>query len=371
MMEWPKFTNPYIGIKPPPGVHVPEREELLSSICTKDEPRKGFPYPPEAPTFWIKYGDAVYWNEVCAQSVAYDGLRQIESSVRAPGVYYAFQEGRVTYIVMEYIPGKTALQLLKEAHDEAEKEVILQSIASAVSELHRIPIPESRLRPAAISGGRFRHSIFGNDYDSAPLHYESAQHFEDNANAYLKLAFVGDTRIRDLAREPMVFCQADLYPGNFIIDADNRVTAIDLERTSIVPSSFAKLAVSDYVHGYGGVDISPWVYFPVTEGVDNTNALLRLRGRLSPGPEDFVEIGLELPGAEETQKRIKSTLQGQLIDEHVFVREPTVGEIIAEWEANGRVGERPFPDIKIVDYVNDPPPLSREYELYLSGRVNT
>lgn len=181
-MEWPKFTNPYVGIKPPPGVNIPEREELLGSICTADEPRSGFPYPPEAPKFWIKYGFAVYWNEVCAQAVAYDGLRQIESSVRAPGVYYAFQEGGVTYIVMEYFPGKTAEQCLEETNNDAQKEVIYRSIASAVSELHRIPIPESRLRPAAVSGGKFRHSLFQCNR-IAPLHYESAQQFEDNANA--------------------------------------------------------------------------------------------------------------------------------------------------------------------------------------------
>lgn len=181
-MEWPKFTNPYVGIKPPPGVHVPEREELRDRICAVDAPRSGFPYPPEAPTFWIKYGYAVYWNEVCAQAVAYDGLRQLGSLVRAPGVYYAFHEYPVTYIVMEYITGKTAGQCLEETHDEAGKEAIYRSIAFAISELHRIPIPESRLRPAAITGGRFRNSIFECDHE-APLHYESAQQFEDNANA--------------------------------------------------------------------------------------------------------------------------------------------------------------------------------------------
>ncbi|KFY10226.1 hypothetical protein V492_05124 [Pseudogymnoascus sp. VKM F-4246] len=332
-MDWPKFTNPYVGIKPPLGVHVPEREELLSSICKKDEPRAGFPYPPEAPAFWIKYGYAVYWNEVCAQTVAYDGLRQIQSSVRAPGVYYAFQEGIVTYIVMEYIPGKTALQLLEETHDKVEKEA--HSIGSA------------------ISGGRIRHTIFEDD-DVAPLHFESAQHFEDIANAYLERAYVGDIRIHGLARDPMVFCQSDLYPGNFIIDADNRVTAIDLAKTSILPASFAKFAVAYYRHGYGGVDISPWVYFPGTEGIDNTRALGTLTSRLFSSAEGLAEIGLELPGEKETQSRIKSTLKDQLIDEHVFDRGPTVGEVIAEWEANGRVGEHPFPGIEKCSWVGEP-----------------
>lgn len=180
-MAWPKFTDPYVGIKPAPGVRIPEREELLNSICKEPTPRTSFAYPPEAPTCWIKYGRAVYWNEVCAQVVAYDSLRQLGSSVRAPGVFYAFEEYFVTYIVMEYIPGKTAGQCLKESQDEAAKEVIYRSIALALSELHRIPIPESRLRPAAVSGGGIRHSVF--DELRAPRHYENVQQLEDHINA--------------------------------------------------------------------------------------------------------------------------------------------------------------------------------------------
>ena len=188
-MEWPEFTNPFVGIKPPPGVHVPEREELLGSICAERSPRSGFAYPPEAPTFWIKYGFAVYWNEVCGQTVAYDGLRQIGSSVRAPGVYYAFKEDTSTYIVMEYIPGKTATQCLEETQDEAEKETIYRSMAFAVSELHRIPIPESRRRLAVISGERFRHNIF-ESHLLATRHYENTEQFQNHINtvsSYLNL----------------------------------------------------------------------------------------------------------------------------------------------------------------------------------------
>lgn len=179
-MAWPKLTDPYVGIKPPPEVRVPGREELLDSICKAPTPRSSFAHPPEAPTCWIKYGRAVYWNEVCAQVVAYDGLRQLGSPVRAPAVFYAFEEYYVTYIVMEYIPSKTAGQRSTEAQDEADKEVIYRSVALALSELHRISIPESRLRPAAVSGGGIRHSVF---YDQqATRHYENVQQLEDHIN---------------------------------------------------------------------------------------------------------------------------------------------------------------------------------------------
>ncbi|KFY01215.1 hypothetical protein O988_02866 [Pseudogymnoascus sp. VKM F-3808] len=303
-MAWPKFTDPYVGIKPAPGVRIPEREELLNSICKEPTPRTSFAYPPEAPTCWIKYGRAVYWNEVCAQVVAYDSLRQLGSSVRAPGVFYAFEEYFVTYIVMEYIPGKTAGQCLKESQDEAAKEVIYRSIALALSELHRIPIPESRLRPAAVSGGGIRHSVF--DELRAPRHYENVQQLEDHINAFLELT-KRTARVQDLAREPMVFCQSDLFPDNFIIDADNRVAAIDFSDASIVPSSFAKYALVDHRLGF---DIGQWVYVPVTKGIDNTQALLQVSGPIIMGSSSFSKLGKRLPGGDqETQDRFTLALQ--------------------------------------------------------------
>lgn len=154
---------------------------------------------------------------------------------------------------------------------------------------------------------------------------------------YLKRVYKQEIRVHDLAREPMVFCQSDLFPGNFIIDSDNRVTAIDLADVSILPSSFAKLAVSDYTLGYDIVDISPWVYFPVTEGVDNTRALSALCGRITTGGVDyFARVGLNLPGVNETQNRIKLALQHQVIDDRRPFKGPTVGEIMA---MGGEVGD--------------------------------
>ncbi|KFY72479.1 hypothetical protein V499_07388 [Pseudogymnoascus sp. VKM F-103] len=306
-MEWPEFTNPFVGIKPPPGVHVPEREELLGSICAERSPRSGFAYPPEAPTFWIKYGFAVYWNEVCGQTVAYDGLRQIGSSVRAPGVYYAFKEDTSTYIVMEYIPGKTASQCLEETQGEAEKETIYRSMAFAVSELHRIPIPESRRRLAAISGERFRHNIF-ESHLLATCHYENTEQFQNHINTFLRLT-KRENRVHGLHQEPMVFCQADIYHGNYMIDADNRVTAIDFDLSSIVPSSLAKFSAR--FHNLG-VDII---------------------GKRTRGGDD------------ETQNRINQALQHEVRD---YPRSwgPTMGEVIAAQEANDKLGVEVDPSVR-------------------------
>ncbi|KFZ14334.1 hypothetical protein V501_03289 [Pseudogymnoascus sp. VKM F-4519 (FW-2642)] len=347
-MEWPAFTNPYIGIEPPPGVHVPQREELLGSICAERSPRSGFPYLPEAPTFWIKYGFAVYWNEVCGQIVAYNGLRQLGSSVRAPGIYYAFKEEMNTYIVMEYIPGKTAGQCSEESQDEAGREKVCRSIAFAISELHRITIPEeSRLRPAAISGGMIRHAIF--DDLEASRHYENVQQLEDHINAFLKLTR-RESRVHDLVRETMVFCQSDHYHENFMIDADDRVTAIDFADSSIVPSSLAKYAAVSV--GYRlHFDFRQWVEVLATEGIDNTMAMAAVSGAIVMGSNSFYKLGRRLPGGDdETQNRINQALPHEA-RYYPWDLGPTLGEVIAAHEANEKLGEEK--DSSVLGYTTE------------------
>lgn len=105
----------------------------------------------------------------------------------------------------------------------------------------------------------------------------------------------------------MVFCQSDLFPNNFMIDAHHRVTAIDFSDVSILPSSFAKYALADHRLGF---DISQWVYLPVTGGVDNTMALWAVSGSIVMGSYSFAGLGRRLPGGDkETQDRINRTLQ--------------------------------------------------------------
>lgn len=108
-------------------------------------------------------------------------------------------------------------------------------------------------------------------------------------------------QVCDLSREPMVFCQSDLFPGNFMIE-DGRVTVIDLSDVSILPSSFAKFSLYDNRLGF---DLTELVYIPVTEGVDNTFALLAASGPMVMGPGFFARLGRGLPGGDvESQNRL-------------------------------------------------------------------
>lgn len=175
-------------------VPLPTAAELVS-LC-KETNRHGYtigvPYPPgtEPPVFWIKYGSSIVWNELAGQKTAHDGLRSLESQVRAPAVYYGCQvaipykddpdgwPAHRTYVVMEYVPGRTAAQRLQDAiDDDAMKDFIYAKIAFALSELHRIPVPQDS-RPAAVNGRRIRHELF--DDNQASLHYPHISELEQH-----------------------------------------------------------------------------------------------------------------------------------------------------------------------------------------------
>ena len=115
----------------------------------------------------------------------------------------------------------------------------------------------------------------------------------------------------DLAREPIVLCYSDLFPGNFIIDDKDNITIIDFSDTSIVPLSFVKYAPWDHKHGF---DISQWVYIPTIEGVDNFEALLNIQRRMVIGPSSYAKLGRRLRGGDkESQESIKEILQFMIL----------------------------------------------------------
>lgn len=139
----------------------------------------------------------------------------------------------------------------------------------------------------------------------------------------------------------MVFCQSDIFHGNYIIDADNRVTAIDFADSSIVPSSLAKFSAR--FHNLG-VSISQWVNVPATEGIDNTEALLTVYGPMVMGSHSFDKVGRRLPGGDdETQNRINQSLPEEV---RTYPRNlgPTLGEVMAAREANKKLGKEPEDD---------------------------
>lgn len=176
----------YRGLPAPQSIPIPTiaTGSELVELCTEEHPRHynlGLAYPPkvETPVFWIKYGTSVIWDEAPAQVMAYKELRRLSSPVKIPGIFYACEVRHKGYIVMEYIPGKTAGECLEGIKDPAGVDSVYSSIAFALSELYLIPIPPGS-RSAAIDGGKIRHALF--DDQVAPRHYQSVAQLEDHLN---------------------------------------------------------------------------------------------------------------------------------------------------------------------------------------------
>ncbi|CAM1504718.1 Fc.00g023090.m01.CDS01 [Cosmosporella sp. VM-42] len=239
---------------------------LRSIHCTKN----GLCLSTRSPRSLIKYGGSVIWNEVAAQAMAHKELRGLRSSVGVPAIFYACEltiPGRDDkfsckgYVVMECVHVKTAGESVEGIEESDGKNAIYSRIAFALSELHRIPVPQG-VPPTAINGGRIGHSLF--DLEKAPRHYGTVRELEDQRNLFLSV-WKRPHRIQALSQESMVFCYSDVW-------LDNKVTVIDFADVSILPSSFSKFALSARQTKIGR-EISDLVIIPTTHGVDNTLAL--------------------------------------------------------------------------------------------------
>lgn len=188
--EFHGVPNPHTGVKVPGPVE-------LYHLCTAKHPQRGnmvLPYPADNPVFWIKHGHSVIWGEMHAQHLAHQELLRLKSPVHVPAVYYACQLrvpsdygdpnvyfGFNSYIVMTYVPGKTARDRLDSyKDDDAGQDRVYAQIALAVSEMLRISVPQGT-PPMSIHGELIRHPVF--DMDEAPRKYDNVKQLEDQINA--------------------------------------------------------------------------------------------------------------------------------------------------------------------------------------------
>jgi hypothetical protein len=142
---------------------------IISELC-----------PPQAPIFWIKYGLRSQGREAEAQSqdFAFRALERIpqpeREGVRIPEVYRIFtddyypSEDSMVYIVMEYVPGKTLLQILDETPSETPSqrlEHLYDHIAKAIRLFLSFEVPYDAT-PGPYGGGIIRHPLF-KDYEAS------------------------------------------------------------------------------------------------------------------------------------------------------------------------------------------------------------
>ncbi|KAF3923381.1 hypothetical protein ABW21_db0205145 [Orbilia brochopaga] len=305
-----EFVDEYGPIQEP-GVSVPTASDILQH-CDYNTPRGHYTYTLGQSTFHIKYGFALRWNEVMAQVLASRGLAQIRSEVRVPTVYYAFElAGRGTvFIVMDHIDGQTIGDLGYEEGGPAKG--VTAEVGRALVDLAHVPLSGDNvplsldLRPSSVWGGRIYHEMFG-EY-GAPRHYCDASQLEAHINLFLStIRFGGEKRITDLLDEPLVLCQGDIWPHNFMKDKQGRLWIIDLADVDILPSSFVAYSLrANKFYTQLCNDDSYFAEFPLT---DNVKALFWFAERMDWQYDGFRELGLEVPGADkETSEMLKKRL---------------------------------------------------------------
>lgn len=180
------------GPPPPSDVTIPSAATIKAICVDLNQQRGPYPmgitYPPgDRPTLWIKYGWGVFWDEAVNQIRAHQELQKINSPVRVPVVYYAFEDNdgaKWTYIVMEYIRGDTVGSLEDKARESPEQsqeklDALSRRVAFALDEFLRIPVPLDT-PPASVSGGIIRHSVF-KDHE-APRPYQNVEQLEQHFN---------------------------------------------------------------------------------------------------------------------------------------------------------------------------------------------
>jgi hypothetical protein len=197
-------TSINLGRQRRPQPQLPSDSEIIDACdrnppCDENELRlKGLMYPPQAPIFWIKYGlqsegrDA----EARTQDFAFRALEQIPQSdregIRIPEIYRIFTDehpsgNSMVYIVMEYVPGKTLLQILRDTPGSKSVEYLYDRIAKAIKLFLSFKVPDDAT-PGPYKGGIIRHPLF-KDYEAA-IEYSSVAQLQHHINKVRAIQFL-------------------------------------------------------------------------------------------------------------------------------------------------------------------------------------
>lgn len=206
----------------------------------------GFAYPTDNPVVYIKYGhnrSSLRDSEARTHQFAYDSLQRLpqqdRQGVRIPEIYRIMQAGNWTYIVMEYIRGKTLAKLMEDRETFKETyQYYYDSIERALKLLLSFPVPKDAA-PGPYGGGIIQHPLF-KDYRAA-IQYDSVDMLERHLNK-VSTVISKDALTVSLERD-LHFVFADLYEGNFMFTDNGDVYVIDFEQAGFLPLSFMTYAM--------------------------------------------------------------------------------------------------------------------------------
>jgi serine/threonine protein kinase len=134
-------------------LELPNTEEIVALCHQNGFKSNGLTYPPNgSPIAYIKYGGMVSEGEIQTQNYVHKAFDKMSTAsiVKVPKIYRAFEFEGQMYVVMEYIPGRTAGSLLRDS--ATDKNWIYDQVAKAFAHLLLVPVPQNS-RPGPVGGG--------------------------------------------------------------------------------------------------------------------------------------------------------------------------------------------------------------------------
>ncbi|XWW99234.1 hypothetical protein V2A60_007243 [Cordyceps javanica] len=207
----------------------------LAEIQRNYPKSSGFPYPVNAPVFYVKFGDT-WWMRMEAEThiYAYEQLQAMLTSGAAvgglpgiPKVYRLIEHKNTLFMVSEYIQGHTFLELQKTL-SVAQQQPLIDKIAQGIRTLSSITPPQGS-PPGPTAAAVF------DSVDSLEAHI-------NKLTALTPMAKARNPWKITLERE-LCLVYSDLYPANFIFGPDQELYIIDFEHAAFLPRSFQTLAL--------------------------------------------------------------------------------------------------------------------------------
>ena len=157
-----------------------------SRVNSKNTNCTGFPYPLDRPVVFVKYGERLHYRESEArtQQFVFEAVENMpladREGIHVPEVYRVFTVRGSTYIIMEYVPGRTLREIMDEDSDfDKVSSQLYDKILRGIQLLLSIPAPEDAA-PGPYGGGIIRHPLF-KDYTAA-IEYDSVEMLEKHIN---------------------------------------------------------------------------------------------------------------------------------------------------------------------------------------------
>jgi serine/threonine protein kinase len=192
----------------------------------------------------VKFG-TVFPSEALNMS-----LIKERTTIPVPDVHFVIQDEGCTYIVMEYIEGRT----LAEAWPTLGiwvKLRIVWTLRSYVSQLQNL----RRSVPGTLEYGECW-NIFGGEAGSGPFdsYQDMIDWYNHKLDVCLKLKKCPPNSPRFDTSEPLVFCHMDLFMQNIILKNNGEIYIIDWQTAAFYPISFEYAAGKCYTHPHP----QPW-----------------------------------------------------------------------------------------------------------------